>query len=341
MKLKDASVRYVILMHGIKTGNVSRTCEIFNISRTTYYKWYSRYKKYGIEGLKDREKCKPNMPNKISSEVENIILNLVINNPNDGPRRLLYNLKELDIDISEAGVYNVLKRNNLSTREKRIQFAKKNEYTSTSIVNKSNKITLEDIYNSYPGYALQQGTRYIGKFNNIGKVYIISIIDCFSQFAIAKVYGNKSFQSVKDIFETKLIPMSKAFQVEIKNIITNESREYATNWDGGKHKYDKLLDEYKIKHIKIPATEKSNIAFLENLNDIMYEEFFKSILIKNDYISLDELQGDLQHFMIYYNLERVMEKGIHKGKTPMEVFKEVCDDKLYIPIWVLINSMNI
>ncbi len=36
-----------------------------------------------------------------------------------------------------------------------------------------------------------------------------------------------------------------------------------------------------------------------------------------------------------------MEKGIHKGKTPMEVFKEVCDDKLYIPIWVLINSMNI
>ena len=89
MKLKDASVRYVILMHGIKTGNVSRTCEIFNISRTTYYKWYSRYKKYGIEGLKDREKCKPNMPNKISSEVENIILNLVINNPNDGPRRLL------------------------------------------------------------------------------------------------------------------------------------------------------------------------------------------------------------------------------------------------------------
>lgn len=69
--------------------------------------------------MKDREKCKPNMPNKISSEVENIILNLVINNPNDGPRRLLYNLKELDIDISEAGVYNVLKRNNLSTREKK------------------------------------------------------------------------------------------------------------------------------------------------------------------------------------------------------------------------------
>ena len=36
----------------------------------------------------------------------------------------------------------------------------------------------------------------------------------------------------------------------------------------------------------------------------MYEEFFENVLIKNDYMSLDELQGDLQHFMNYYNLER-------------------------------------
>src|SRR5690606_35957371 len=129
-------------------------------------------------------------------------------------------------------------------------------YVSISRMDKNKKIILEDIYNSYPGYILQQGTSYIGKLENIGKVYVISVIDCFSQFAIAKVYSNKSFQSVKDIFETKLIPMSRAFQVEIKNIITNESREYATNWDGGKHKYDDLLDEYNIKHIKIPASEK-------------------------------------------------------------------------------------
>ena len=56
MELRDASTRYVVLMHGIRTGNVLKTCEIFGISRTTYYKWYNRYKKYGIEGLDDKDR---------------------------------------------------------------------------------------------------------------------------------------------------------------------------------------------------------------------------------------------------------------------------------------------
>ncbi len=38
------------------THNIAKTCRYFGISRTAFYKWYERYKKYGVEGLKHRSR---------------------------------------------------------------------------------------------------------------------------------------------------------------------------------------------------------------------------------------------------------------------------------------------
>ena len=43
-----------------KNRNISKTCRYFGISRTTFYKWYERYKKEGIEALYDRPKTPKN-----------------------------------------------------------------------------------------------------------------------------------------------------------------------------------------------------------------------------------------------------------------------------------------
>ena len=47
--------RFGIIRHvGEVTGNVAKTCRYYGISRTAFYKWYERYEKYGVEGLRDR-----------------------------------------------------------------------------------------------------------------------------------------------------------------------------------------------------------------------------------------------------------------------------------------------
>ena len=38
------------------THNIAKTCRYFGISRTAFYKWYERYKKYRVEGLKHRSR---------------------------------------------------------------------------------------------------------------------------------------------------------------------------------------------------------------------------------------------------------------------------------------------
>ena len=53
--LRNQRWRLGIISHAEEvTHNIAKTCRYFGISRTAFYRWYERYKKYGVEGLKDR-----------------------------------------------------------------------------------------------------------------------------------------------------------------------------------------------------------------------------------------------------------------------------------------------
>ena len=76
--------------------------------------------KLGYLGLQDKEKAKPQMPNKIKPDKEKIILNYIIQYPTHEPRRIANELNQQDITISEAGTYNVLRRSKLNHRLDRL-----------------------------------------------------------------------------------------------------------------------------------------------------------------------------------------------------------------------------
>ena len=340
MEIDNVNIRYLIIKHSLRTGNISETCRVFGISRPTYYKWYNRYKKHGVEGLRDKIRREPEMPNKVSKEVENIILDYVIETPRYGPRRISQDLKEMDIEIGEMGVYNVLKRNGLNLMEDRIAYSKKYGHIPRA-KSKTKDISLEKIENSYPGYMFQQGTSYIGKFDAFGKVYMMTIVDCYSYFTMAKIYNSRKFENVKYLVETKLIPISRDFGIQVENIITNGSSEYYSNWGEDKHQYYELLSKYNINQIIIPATEDTDINFLKDVNEIIYEEFYKDILEKGSCSNFNELQGELQRYLNYYNIKRKIDRGPKKGMVPIEIFVEKLKGQYQIPTWLFVNSYNL
>ena len=59
------------------------------------------------------------MPNKVNRTIEYEILSHVQRFPTDGPKRIYYELRAEGFNIGESGIYNVLKRYNLSTKVKR------------------------------------------------------------------------------------------------------------------------------------------------------------------------------------------------------------------------------
>lgn len=333
--------RYLVIKYALESNNITKACKLFGISRTSYYKWYNRYQKMGVEGLQDTPKSKPKMPNKVPKDIEELIIKLALNSPKDGPKRLSYQLEDMGIDLGETGVYNVLKRNNLNTSSKRLNCAKNSGIKIRSKDKKKKiNINLSNIHNTYPGYVMQQGTSYIGKFENLGKIYQIATIDCFSNFAFAKVYPNKASINVIDLMETKIFPMAESLDLEIDNLITNNSLEYSTNWDNTQHKYDIFLANKDIVHWTIPSNETKYFKFLLEFNSIIHDEFYTDLMLwEEKNYSIKRIQAELNNFLRYYNFHRIIKKGPNKGKTPIDVIISTRDEDYPLPLWFYVDSI--
>lgn len=79
-------INLLLLAKSIK--NVSATCRQYGVSRTVYYKYKNRYITNGIEGLKDKIKAIPVMPNKTKAKVIEKVLFVARKYPTYGPVRL-------------------------------------------------------------------------------------------------------------------------------------------------------------------------------------------------------------------------------------------------------------
>ena len=51
------------------THNVAKTCQYYGISRAAFYRWYDRYQKYGLEGLKDGSRRPLHGPRATKTEI--------------------------------------------------------------------------------------------------------------------------------------------------------------------------------------------------------------------------------------------------------------------------------
>ncbi len=110
-----SSYKYSVLQHAREHKNITYTCQVLNLSRTTYYKWLKQFVKFGYPGLQDRIKAKPKMPNQIKPDKEKIILNYIINYPTHGPKRIANELKQQGIAISRYRSLQGLKKKKLKS----------------------------------------------------------------------------------------------------------------------------------------------------------------------------------------------------------------------------------
>ena len=76
-----------------KTVSFTQLCRRYQISRKTGYKWLSRYRKQGSEGLADRSRRPKRSPAKLSKTTERTVLDLRQRHPRWGARKIRRLLK--------------------------------------------------------------------------------------------------------------------------------------------------------------------------------------------------------------------------------------------------------
>ena len=107
--------RLAIIRHAREvTGNVALTCRYYGISRQVFYVWYRRYEAEGPAGLRDRSTRPAHCPHETPAEVVEKIIYLR-QNYHFGPAKISMYLKRYhDIEISNSGVWRILKRLDLN-----------------------------------------------------------------------------------------------------------------------------------------------------------------------------------------------------------------------------------
>ena len=340
----NAYTKYRILQHALKIQNVSETCELFGISRTTFYNWETAYQKLGIAGLENKIPQKPKMPNKVSRAIEDEILKYVIKYPGDGPRRIYYELKSEGINIGETGIYNVLKRNSLTKRKQRIEYSK-NKTPRRKTPRRTDQAVLNFIHTKdvYPGYLVTQRIDYIGAFDGIGRIYQYCFYDTYSKWGEIKLYNKKQDIDIWDYFEQKLVYLLEIFNLDIKNLVTEKEREFLPYFVKG-DAYHKIIDAYHINHIFIPYEESDIFDGIVEFNEFLVTEFYNKILLDKKLDTFIKVENAMNHFIREYNFTNIVSHGLNGGKTPAQLVLERAMEKGTdldtLPLWLLalINS---
>lgn len=329
----SAYYKYMILRHALKINNIAITCQVFGISRTTFYKWLAAYKASGIAGLELKTPKKPQMPNKVDPQIEEDILNYILTYPKDGPKRIYYELKAEGYAIGETGIFNVLKRNSLTKKAQRIAFAK-NNMPPKPIKASISKLIPEEV-STYPGQIVVQKIDFIGSFEGIGKIYQYSIYDLFSGWGFVKIYTKKNEIDVWDYFELKLGYLMRTLNIELKWLYTIKSKEFL-NCFIKNNRFDELQLHFNFEHVYITDQNHKTFEDFTAFQTMLISEFYKKVLESTDINSFLKLDRSLQRFVRACNFSN-LKSGCNQ--TPAQIVlnsaKENNVDLETLPIWLM------
>lgn len=184
-----------VMLASVEGANFSELCRRFEISRKTGYKWLSRWRDEGADGLVDQSRRPSNAPSRTSADVEQSVIDVRAAHPAWGGRKIRRCLQNRGLDPPAAStVTSILRRRGLIDEEE----ARKHRAFSRFERSKPNELWQLD----YKGdFELCSGKR----------CYPLTLLDDHSRFALtvhacANQQRTTVQQQLKTVFRTYGIP---------------------------------------------------------------------------------------------------------------------------------------
>ncbi len=272
--------------------NFSALCREFGISRATGYKWVERNKQ--SSSMSDRSHAPHHVPGRISSEIEEAILQVRADNPEWGAKTILQVLENngyTDLPCART-VNNVLQRNGCISEtesQKRQAFLRfQREHC--------NELWQIDFKGDFP---LLDGTR----------CYPLDVIDDCSRFCIGIFAKNNTLGVTRSMeFAFKEYGLPKA-------ILSDNGGQFA-GFRGGYTQFEKWLMDLDVLPIHGRPLHPQTQGKIERFHRTMKNELLK----RNVFIDLADADKQLTEWRTKYNEVR-----------PHEAIDMRCPADVYIP----------
>lgn len=309
--------------------NVSEACKINGVSRQHFYDIKKAYEEHGMEGLKDKTRRKPCIKNRVAPEIEEAVMRMSYEKPAYGQLRASNELRKQGVLISAGGVRSIWQRNNVETFAKRLKVLEERSakegivYTEEQLAalekaQQEKNISIDEIDTQHPGYLIAQDTFYVGYIKGVGRIYQQSVLDTYSAVAFAKLYTAKVPVTAADVLNDRVLPFFESHMIPVLRVLTDRGTEYTGVPE--KHLFELYLQMNDIEHTVTKAKSPQTNGICERFNQTVLNEFYKIAFRKNIYKSVEQLQEDLDFFMLQYNEERTHQGKRCKGRTPMQTF---------------------
>ena len=282
-----------ILEHAEKIGDVSKTCRYFGIGRASFYRWRKKYADEGEAGLISARSVPHNHPQKTPPEVVEKILHLR-RTYHLGPTRIMWYLERYHgIRVSDAGIYRILKRNQLN----RLPRGSRVRKVHTKRYNKQ-----------VPGHHIQMDVKFltfIGKKGEKTRRFQYTAIDDATRVRALKVYKKHTQANAIDFVDHII----DKFPFRIREIRTDNGHEFQA-------KFHWHVEDLGIRHAYIKRGTPQLNGKVERSHRSDSQEFYQLLSYKGDV----DLEDKLDQWERFYNFHRP--HGAFNGKTPYEALRE-------------------
>jgi transposase InsO family protein len=326
---KIAQGRMTLLQLAERLRNVSEACRRRGVSRSQFYEYKRAFQEQGLQGLVDLPPIPKSFPNQMPSEVKEKVIALSVAHPSWGRTRISDQLRLEEVSVSPSTIRNIWLKEGLETRYKRILKLEEErsggeiDLTEEQIklIEQTNPCFRErKVESLYPGYLLSQDTFVVGTIKGVGRIYLQTVVDTYGSYAFGKLYTSKIPETAADVLYDKVLPFYEEQGLAVERILTDNGTEYC-----GRpmiHPYEIFLDLNDIKHRRTKVASPRTNGFVERFNRTILDEFFRETFRKRLYLSLEELQADLDTWLASYNNERPHRGYRNMGRRPIETIEE-------------------
>jgi transposase InsO family protein len=328
-KKKIARRKLSLLELAQDLNNVSKACRVMGYSRQQFYEIRRNFQMYGAEGLIDRlPGPKGPHPNRVSEEIEKAILDHCLSHPTHGAQRVADELLLRDVQVSAGGVRGVWSRNGLATRHERLlrleETSRKRRLKLTE-----DQIRLLERFDpefrerhievKYTGELVAVDTFFVGTLKGVGKVYLQSVLDCHSRHVWARLYTSKLPLTAVHVLNNDVLPFFEKHGIRIETILSDNGREFCGRED--RHPYELFLQLEEIEHRTTKVRRPQSNGFIERFHRTLLDEHLRVMGRSKWYETVEEMQKDLDEYLVTYNTKRPHRGRNMEGRTPIQVFK--------------------
>lgn len=272
-----------------------RTLEILGIARSSFYRWYDRYRQGGPEALADRPSRPDRVWNRIPDEVREQIIEMALDCPELSPRELAVRFTdERRYFVSEASVYRLLKSQDLITSPAYIVIKAADEFREKTTA---------------PNQLWQTDFTYL-KITGWGWYYLSTILDDYSRYIVSwKLCATMKAQDVTDTLDLALAK-SGLDQVNVGHrprLLSDNGASYISG------DLAEWLDDKKIEHIRGAPYHPQTQGKIER-----WHQTLKNRILLNNYYLPRELEEQISAFIENYNNKRLHESL--NNLTPADVY---------------------